>query len=110
MLHHLVPAEKTPCLMNSEVIFCACPAIDPERTLRTPRCISHAGTSVGPSTSATHRPSRPYRARLGAMTISVSTCSLKTPAGLRLSSALDSSASNALALSPNSGLAELDIE
>jgi hypothetical protein len=110
MLHHLVPAEKTPCLMNSEVIFCACPAIDPERTLRTPRCISHAGTSVGPSTSATHRPSRPYRARLGAMTISVSTCSLKTPAGLRLSSALDSSASNAFASSPNSGLAEFDIE
>jgi hypothetical protein len=42
-----------------------------------------------------------YRARFGAMTTSVSTCSLKTPAGLRLTSARDSSASNILALSPN---------
>lgn len=51
-----------------------------------------------------------YRTPLGAMTTSVSICSLKTPEELRLSNALVSSASNASALSPNDGLGELDIE
>jgi hypothetical protein len=53
---------------------------------------------------------RSGRVLLGATTTSVSRRSVNTPDGSRLSSALDSSASNASAVSPNSGLAELDIE
>jgi hypothetical protein len=52
----------------------------------------------------------PYRVLLGAMRTSVSRCSLKIPGGFRLSSAVVRSNSNAIALSPNKGLAELDIE
>ena len=51
-----------------------------------------------------------YRALLGAMTTSVSSCSLKTPVGFSLSSASVSTASKVCEFSPNNGLAEPDIE